>query len=1163
MLSVLGCGSHSASVTTSSPDVQVSSSPALIPLTSDLLLGTWTSSCHLDQSRVGVYIEETVVLAESTVVRTISSFLDENCIRAFFDQVYDGTYQFSASGSYLEKRSSVSITPLSSIATSLFEQNTGLCQSNLWRINQPQEFLDIEKCGYDSNIKAQFSLSQNAGMNYLKEETCDAGNECIDTTFVQSTQSQDSANPEAIKYCVAHTSPFTKMGRQFQGFMAILEPMIEVNEALIHKVAELVRLELNEQEMKDYVRSIGDILKHVDQLSQVNVDGVEPMVYGVDDPLRLRPDEVVAEKLTEELKSKHGGKVPRASHPLYGIPLGIKDVLVMDGVRTTAGSKMLDNYIPPYTATAVQKLEKAGAISLGKMNMDEFAMGSSNENSAYGNVFHPTHPDRVPGGSSGGSATAVAADLCFAALGTDTGGSIRLPASFCGIVGMKPTYGRISRYGQIAFASSLDQIGPMTKTVEDAAILTQIMSGVDVYDASSSEEPIEDWKKIVVDTAKNPSAKGLRVGVPKEYFIDGIDAEVKAAIEGTIEKLKAQGAEIIPVTLPHTQYAVATYYVIAVSEASSNLSRYDGVRFGVRPPAAMEATSTADFYKRVRANFGSEVKRRIILGTFALSSGYYDAYYKKAGQVRRLMRQDFENAFQKVDVIASPGRYDCRRSLQMSITHLGIPVDPRTEFETVIGLEVHVQLSTDSKIFSTAKARLSETESVSAEVSNANTTAVCAGHPGTLPSPNKKAIEYAIRAGLATHCRINLKNVFSRKHYFYPDLPKGYQISQLDLPICEHGYLDIELGEGGAISKRIGLTRIHMEEDAGKSTHFSGYSLVNLNRAGIPLVEVVSEPDMRSSEEAGAYLRKLYAIVTCIGICDGNLQEGNFRCDANVSIRPKGSSELGTRTEIKNVNSFRFVEKAIAYEAERQRQVILAGDKVIQETRLYDSQKNQTSSMRSKEEAQDYRYFPDPDLPPLIIEQKTVDQIKASLPELPDQTRDRYVKDFALSRDDAGLLTTIQTLARFFEASVKLAGPSNAKVIANLLIGEASRLINEAGIEIGASPFKPLHFSDLSKLISEKTISSTAAKQIITLLFNEGGDVNTLVEREGLKQVNDLSAIEPLIDQILIANPKQLEEFRSGKDKLLGFFVGQAMKATQGKANPALLQELVIKKLKG
>ncbi len=499
----------------------------------------------------------------------------------------------------------------------------------------------------------------------------------------------------------------------------------------------------------------------------------------------------------------------------------------------------------------------------------------------------------------------------------------------------------------------------------------------------------------------------------------------------------------------------------------------------------------------------------------------------------------------------------------MSVTHLGIPVDANTEFETVIGLEVHVQLSTESKIFSPARSRLEEGKSVADEAVNANTNPVCAGHPGTLPALNARAVEYAIKAGLATNCKINLKSVFARKHYFYPDLPKGYQISQFDLPLCQHGHLDIELGKEGEIAKRVGITRIHMEEDAGKNVHLSGFSLVNLNRAGVPLIEVVSEPDMRTPEEAGAYLRKLYSIVTCLGVCDGNLQEGNFRCDANVSIRPKGANGFGTRAEIKNVNSFRFVEKAIEFEVERQRQVILSGDKVVQETRLYDSQKNQTFSMRSKEEAEDYRYFPDPDLPPLVIEQSQVDALRAGLPELPDQKRDRYVKDFGLSRYDAGVLTSVSSLSRFFEEAVNGAGSALAKGLANLLTGEAARLINEAGIEIGASKFLPAHFSDLARFVADKTISVTAAKQIIGILFAEGGAVGAIIDREGLKQVSDLSALEPVIDQILASNPKQLEEFRSGKEKLLGFFVGQAMKATQGKANPGLLQELVLKKLKG
>jgi aspartyl-tRNA(Asn)/glutamyl-tRNA(Gln) amidotransferase subunit B len=490
-------------------------------------------------------------------------------------------------------------------------------------------------------------------------------------------------------------------------------------------------------------------------------------------------------------------------------------------------------------------------------------------------------------------------------------------------------------------------------------------------------------------------------------------------------------------------------------------------------------------------------------------------------------------------------------------------IDPQTEFETVIGLEVHVQLATDSKVFSPAKSRLPIGESVSEEAVNANTTEICAGHPGTLPALNEKAVEYAIRAGLATNCTINLKSVFSRKHYFYADLPKGYQISQFDLPLCSKGFLDIETGSDGEVTKRIGITRIHMEEDAGKSVHEHGFSLVNLNRAGTPLVEVVSEPDLRTPEEAGAYLRKLYSIVTALGICDGNLQEGNFRCDANVSIRPKGSSKLGTRTEIKNVNSFRFVERAIEYEAARQRMLILAGDSVVQETRLYDSQKNQTYTMRTKEEAEDYRYFPDPDLPPLVLNADYVQSIRDSLPELPDQIRDRFIREFGLTRYDAGLITASKTLSRFFEESVSESdGKSLAKAVANLLTGEVLRLLNESGLSIQETKFKPEQFSELARLIGNQSISVTAAKQVIGILWAEGGDVNAVVDREGLKQVNDLSALEPIIEKIIQDHPKQAEEFRSGKDKLIGFFVGQAMKATAGKANPAMLQELVLKKLK-
>ncbi len=354
-----------------------------------------------------------------------------------------------------------------------------------------------------------------------------------------------------------------------------------------------------------------------------------------------RADQILAET----------GKVPRDRFPLLGIPLAIKDNLVIDGVRTTCASKMLENYIPPYTGTAVDRLEKAGAVFIGKTNMDEFAMGGSNENSAFGPVEHPTHPGYVPGGSSGGSATAVRANLCVAALGSDTGGSIRQPASYCGVVGLKPTYGRVSRYGLVAFASSLDQIGPFAKNVEDAATVLSVMGGHDPLDSTSSSRPLENF---VAELKKPLDWKGLRVGIPKEYFIDGVDATVAKTVRAAIAWVEKQGAKLVDISLPNTPYAVSVYYIVAVSEASSNLARFDGVRFGVRPPDAMKVGDIADFYKKVRANFGPEVKRRIILGTFALSSGYYDAYFRKACQVRRLLKNDFDRAFKDCDVILGP-----------------------------------------------------------------------------------------------------------------------------------------------------------------------------------------------------------------------------------------------------------------------------------------------------------------------------------------------------------------------------------------------------------------------------------------------------------------------------------------------------------------------------
>ncbi|OFZ54709.1 MAG: aspartyl/glutamyl-tRNA amidotransferase subunit B [Bdellovibrionales bacterium RIFOXYC1_FULL_54_43] len=494
----------------------------------------------------------------------------------------------------------------------------------------------------------------------------------------------------------------------------------------------------------------------------------------------------------------------------------------------------------------------------------------------------------------------------------------------------------------------------------------------------------------------------------------------------------------------------------------------------------------------------------------------------------------------------------------------------QNDFEAVIGLEVHAQLATDSKIFCGCRARLlggHGGESVADVAVNLNTCPVCSGHPGALPVLNRKAVEFAIMAGLATHCRINPRSVFARKSYFYPDLPKGYQISQYDQPICEAGWLEISTS---ATPKKIRIDRIHMEEDAGKNIHLSGFSVVNLNRAGVPLIEIVSAPDMRTAEEAGAYLRALHGVVTYLGICDGNMQEGNFRCDANVSVMPKGAKEFGTRAEIKNVNSFRFIEKAIEFEIRRQIEVLRAGGRVVQETRGYDSARNVTVSLRTKEEAQDYRYFPDPDLIPLRIEDSWVVSIQSMIPELPAQKFARFISEFGLSQYDADVLIASKTVAEFYEECVgilRVAYPdpfdlrAASKAAANWTTGELMRLLNEEGRELSASKIRSEHIADLVRLTQSRVVSSTGAKQALGVAWKTGESIETIVEREGLRQVSDTGALEVSIDKIIAGFPAQVAEYKAGKEKIIGFLVGQVMKQSGGKANPSLVQELLKKKL--
>ena len=475
------------------------------------------------------------------------------------------------------------------------------------------------------------------------------------------------------------------------------------------------------------------------------------------------------------------------------------------------------------------------------------------------------------------------------------------------------------------------------------------------------------------------------------------------------------------------------------------------------------------------------------------------------------------------------------------------------EWETVIGLEIHTQLATNSKIFSAASTKYGAEP-------NTQACAVDLGLPGVLPVLNAEVVRMAASFGLATHSTVAPRSVFARKNYFYPDLPKGYQISQFELPIVHDGYLDIELEDGS--SKRVGITRAHLEEDAGKSLHesFQGMTGIDLNRAGTPLLEIVSEPELSSAKEAVAYMKKIHTLVRYLGISDGNMQEGSFRCDANVSVRPRGQQELGTRAEIKNINSFRFVEQAINHEIERQIMVIEGGGTVAQETRLFDPDKQETRPMRSKEEANDYRYFPDPDLLPVELDEAFIESVRQSLPELPDVRKQRFIEDYRLSEYDAGILTASREMADYFEAVVTQAG-GQGKLSANWVMGELSGALNRHNIRLADSPVTAAALGAMLQRIEDGTISGKIAKQVFEAMWKGDGSADEVIEAQGLKQISDSSAIEGIIQQVLDNSPKQIEQYKNGQQKLFGYFVGQVMKATQGKANPKQVNELLRKKL--
>jgi aspartyl-tRNA(Asn)/glutamyl-tRNA(Gln) amidotransferase subunit B len=473
------------------------------------------------------------------------------------------------------------------------------------------------------------------------------------------------------------------------------------------------------------------------------------------------------------------------------------------------------------------------------------------------------------------------------------------------------------------------------------------------------------------------------------------------------------------------------------------------------------------------------------------------------------------------------------------------------EYEAVIGLEVHAQLLTESKAFAPVSTEFGGSP-------NTQVTPLCLGHPGTLPVLNENLVRYIIKMGLATNCSIARKSIFARKNYFYPDLPKGYQISQYETPICHDGNITINLDE---YSKDIGITRIHMEEDAGKSIHDQDpfNTLIDLNRAGVPLIEIVSEPDIRTAQEAYEYLKRIKQIVQYLEICDGNMEEGSLRCDANVSVRPKGQKEFGTRTELKNMNSFRNVERAIEYEIDRQIDLIESGGKVVQQTLLWDANKMETRLMRTKEEAHDYRYFPEPDIPPVMVTDEMLEDIKASLPEMPDVRQKRFVEEFGMSEDDAQTLTESRYLADFYEEVLEYV--DSPKAVSNLILSEVLRVLNERSIDIKEFPVSEERLAGLVKLCEEDKINSSAMTEIFDAMLEEDKSAEELAKEMNLMQVSDTGFIEPIVDEVIESHPDEAERYRDGKKGLIGFFIGQVMQKSQGKANPQLVRELVSERL--
>jgi aspartyl-tRNA(Asn)/glutamyl-tRNA(Gln) amidotransferase subunit A len=1056
---------------------------------------------------------------------------------------------------------------------------------------------------------------------------------------------------------------------------------------------------------------------------------------------------------------------------LAGIPLAVKDIFCAKNTFTTAGSRTLANYIAPYDATAVSRLKSAGAILIGKTQTDEFAFGSSTETSYFQpTTTNPWNANTVPGGSSGGSSAAVAMGEAIIAIGSDTSGSIRQPAALCGVVGVKPTYGRISRYGLIAFASSLDCVGPITKDVQDAALMTDIMGGSDSHDSTTLRDQFTG--RNLCQNALGKSIRGMNLGVLSDSFLKdslGCHNDVLDAFHVVQQVYRDAGANLQEIDLPHVEYAIPCYFVISRAEASSNLHRYDGVKYGHR--LSQGINSYADMLRMSRRDsFGKQPILRVMMGMFMLTGGEGNPnrYYHLALQVRDLIRQDFVDAFKKVSGILAPttptvafllnrrlkllrpdaqdlyessaemqyadiltvpadhagipaislpcgfsptyklpigfqvmtpwqeeplmfqiasayeqatsndlwrkltpftdrqntlielplqkvkssgqpsieissSRFDdiahwaeitieseadklqLRRELnkqleyidkleqanipdntQMmshgnistlepfflplredvvspsedvdlilsnrpgspnnsqyfvvpSISHQARPVTVAktdvSQYYLTIGLETHIELSTNSKIFCSCGC-------VGSGDTAPNTVIcpVCTGQPGTLPVLNKRVLQFALKLAKACGSRIAVgkTSYFYRKNYFYPDLPKGYQISQFNNDAVAIGG-QIILPSG----KVVRLRRIQIEEDAGKIEAGDSEWLIDMNRCGVPLIEIVSEPDLQSADDAIEYMKELRRIVRYLKISDANMHKGNLRCDANVSVQQIGEllpPEQVIATEIKNLNSFDYLRDAINLEFHRQSSILMSGGKIDKETLRYDEHLKHLQQMRKKEFEVGYRYFKDPDLPVIPIDDLMLAEIDETFPELPSAKRKRFINDYELSIEDAFDLTNEISDADYFETCVKMYD-GKAKLIANWIRHQARGILREAKKETLYPDVTPEKFVGLILLIDNGSISDNTAKTVLAEMIATGNPASIIVAEKQLQQMSDPDQVGIMVNQVLLDDPQTVQEYIQGKESVLNYLIGRVMKLTQGKVKPQVVREIMIKRL--